>query len=320
LEPQEIRMLLTPRNTVASALDWLKLQRNWWQGTTPPRSVPEEVKPWPYYLDLTDDWACLPLKEDNTEDQTPLAAPDHDDSLWKRMPLQAWVVGEELPTSHAIFRKRFSVPPTWSDGQIYLWIHSWTTNSGVHGRMRVWLDGKEITSKPPKPNRGLAELELTDTCPPGTDHYLAVEVIGEGRIPGVYGETWLTYMPNPKKVQDLAGEWTPSPDALHFGLPVTFPGAVEAQTVRRKIHVDAAHAGQAVFLHVISKPGWTGVLVNGHYVRRSRHAVGDVLHLNITPWIRFGEVNEIELAQPAGAYKRQVRKVGLWFYDTKEYP
>ena len=307
-------MFLTPRQTVEKApLDWLNLQRNWWRGTTPPRPAGEPVKPWDNILELTDDWACLPLADTNLTDQASLAAPAVDDAAWQRLPLEAWAAGEELPSHHAFFRKRFRVPSGWTAGEIRLCIQTYTVGAS-RGRLRVWLDGRELLSSPPKPDTSPAGMVITEACRPGAEHGLAVEVIGEGRIPGLYANTWLAYTPNPMSRQDLAGFWTPSPDALHDGIPLSLPAPLDALMARRSVRVDTAHAGQAVFLHMVSTPGWTGVIINGHYVRRSRHMVGDVTHLNITPWVRFGEENAIELTQTTSGGKGEIKQVALWFY------
>lgn len=314
LEPREVRMVLTPRQAIEAApLEWLTLQRNWWRGTTAPRPAPADVKPWDGYVDLTDDWACTPLAEAATNDLVRLATPACDDAAWKRMPLEAWALGEELPTRHAFFRKRFVPPAAWTNGEIRLWIQNWSSG-GVHGRLCAWLDGREITPPAPKPNAGLAGEPITAACRPGVSQTLAVDVAGEGQIPGVFGNVWLSYLPAPRARQDLAGTWIPSRDCLRDDPAVALPGPLNALTARRTVRIDAAHAGEAVFLHMESSSGWLGAFVNGHYVRRSRARVGDVTHLNITPWLRFGADNEIELAQMGGAAKGQITQVGLWFY------
>ena len=120
--PRETRMFFTPRKAVVSAgMDWFSLQRNWWRGTTAPtRRLPES--PPHSTLDLTDQWAMKLLDEKDTADQTSLAAPALDDTGWPRHSLDVWAVPEEFPTRHALFRKTFTVPRAWQDGEIALWL------------------------------------------------------------------------------------------------------------------------------------------------------------------------------------------------------
>ena len=144
-----------------------------------------------------------------------------------------------------------------------------------------------------------------------------MDVAGEGQIPGVFGNAWLSYLPNPLERQDLAGSWTPSRDCLRDDPPVALPGALDALTARRTVRIAATHAGETVFLHMESSSGWIGAFINGHYVRRSRARLGEVTHLNITPWVHVGADNEFELAQMGSASKGQIAQVSLWFYSPE---
>jgi hypothetical protein len=312
-----MKVYMTPRGKIASApLAWLNLQPNWSRGTRKPpdRKLPEIRQD--HSLDLTEDWAFRPL-DGEAGDVAAMAAPDFDDAEWKRMRLGVWAVPEELDSRHVIFRKRFTVPARWTAGDIRLWIRSWFYYT-LTGRMRVWLDGREVKPLDP-PGEGLEGLRITEDVKPGGTHWLAVEIAGEGVLAGPRGNTWLSYVPEPKSKLDLAGEWTPTKDAMRYEAPVRLPGPLDALMARRTVVVPRAASKKTVFLHMEAGPGLLGVLVNGHWVRRHHHRLGGVTHLNISPWIRFGERNEIEIVYWEGPDRSEVREVALWFYDPRTY-
>ena len=81
-----------------------------------------------------------------------------------------------------------------------------------------------------------------------------------------------------------------------------------------------------VMVDVVAANGILGVLVNGHWVRRFHHLIGEHFQLNVTPWIRFGEENEIELVNLQQDHPTQaptdvnVKSVSLEFHKKGVYP
>ena len=63
-----------------------------------------------------------------------------------------------------------------------------------------------------------------------------------------------------------------------------------------------------------------GVLVNGHWVRRLHHIIGTRFDLNVTPWVRFGQNNTIELVSMNEPTQGQVKTVRLDFHQPENYP
>ena len=123
--PSDIRILLTPRPQICQApLDWLELQRGWWRGATPPSRKLPPYRP-KNTLPLTADWKIQPLAGNAPADASALAAPGVDDSRWEKAELGNWLVPEERDTRRALFRRKFTVPTGWNDGEVRLWIKSW---------------------------------------------------------------------------------------------------------------------------------------------------------------------------------------------------
>jgi hypothetical protein len=309
------KMFLAPRKELLSAsLDWFKLQRSWWKGTRKPsRTLPEyQAK---NALELTEDWTFKPVDPKEILEVEKYVAVDFDDSKWNKRRLGVWIVPEELDARHVIFRKKFKVPADWTNGKIYLWLRAWFSDT-LMGKMRVWLDGKEI--RPLTQKHGIDGLELD--LKPDSEHVLAVEIEGtdKGSVCGPKGNTFLAYIPNPVAKEDLSGEWQPSKDAMNYGKPIKLPGGKwDAQTARRKIVIPKKYQGKEVYLHMDTSPSIIGALINGHWLRRHHHRLGNITHLNITPWVKFGKNNEFELevVQWGGSGKGEVKELSLYFYD-----
>ena len=138
-----------------------------------------------------------------------------------------------------------------------------------------------------------------------------MEIRGEGQVCGIRGNTWLSFTRRPGRVFDLAGDWTPSNDYLRSGTSVRLPGAFNANLLSRTLELPADLSGKQVYLRLETSHGITGCLVNGRYVRRHHHALGDTVFLNITPWLVTGTSNRLELL--AGG-RGEIKEMALWVY------
>ncbi|MFA6270598.1 MAG: hypothetical protein WC657_05340, partial [Candidatus Paceibacterota bacterium] len=311
--PGDIRILAAPRNQIASApLDWLTLQRGWWRGTKKPaKSIPAyEAR---FALELNDQWLMKPLDDKDGADHSAMAAPDYDTKGWTESRLSAWLIPEDLQTHRIFFRKKFTVPKKWNNGEIDLWLKGWQSDP-VMGKARVWLDGEEVL-KSENPQ------DLTAKLKPGTEHLLAIELMGETRqIIGFKGNIWLAYIPKPNATIALGGAWTASADGLKWDRELTLPGKIEKTAmVKRFIKVDKSATDKTVMFWM-DAPGLTDVIVNGHYVRRHHHRIGTRTSLNITPWIKFGEENEFIITTGGADPRIGIKELELRLYTPGEYP
>jgi len=146
-------------------------------------------------------------------------------------------------------------------------------------------------------------------------------VQSEGSLVGSRGTAWLAFVPQEQSTIDLTGQWEPSVDAINYTAPIALPGEWNTFTARRKVDVPASFKGKNVVL-TVDAPGtrMLGVFVNGHWIRRHHHAIGNRWNLNISPWIRFGASNDIELGALDGVNRGRVDAVSLNFYDPGVYP
>ncbi len=291
LDPLEARAFLTPRGRIAEApTAWFDLQRNWWRGTTKPdpKPLPAPVQRLAY--ELTADWKFETL--DEGEDATALLGTQVDDQSWPSRDLGIWDVKDAGGKRRAVFRKTFTVPASWGDGKVSLWMTSWAGSSFVE-KGRVWLDGVEVK---PMDEREYIAIGMAALAP-GSTHTLAVEAQSRGVLAGLRGQCWLSVEPRPQESIDLAGEWLPSVDGLNYTAPVTLPGQFKTQFLKRTVLIVSKYRGLKAVITIDGDPALISVLINGKLVRRHHHMVGQRGSLNLTPFVRFGESNEIELVR-----------------------
>jgi hypothetical protein len=315
LKPRETKIFLTPRNTLLQAgLDWFDLQRDWWRTSyTPGKPFP----PVPHKLtvDLYDNWAFLPLTDKNSGDVAALAGPQTDDQAWEHRPLGIWTTPKNQSIRHGLLRRWIDIPKSWNKGTVQFWLSAWYLNVFYDGG-QVYLDGAKLP-----PTSSFLGVDMTDIFKPGSRHLIALEVQSKGQMTGVAGDCWLYYTPDPLARTSLLGEWSSSIDMIHYDNKVTLPGILTGKSVRRNdVMLDAAQKGKTVLLYVDSGSRIHGALVNGHWVCRFHHCIGPYLELNITPFVKFGQPNEIELTQYDPNPSVQTRALEIRYYNPEEYP
>ena len=314
-EAWQTRVFLTPRSDIAAApADWFHLQRRWWKGTSDP-GQPLPGAPAKLTVDLTADWAFRPLPLEFS-DVAALVDPQLDDAAWPRMRLGIFTIPDYPGVRHALFRKRFTVPAEWNTGRIALWIQSWNSDTFLDAG-RVYLDGQPLG---PAARGGIAGSEVAGVLRPGTTHVLAVEISGPEHLPlGARGPAWLAYHPEPAARADLSGLWEISTDGLRYAPPAALPGPLAGKAARRNVMIEASHADRNVVVHAVAENyALAGVLINGRFVLRFRHHLVAEINLNITPWVKFGQDNELILVGNGGS--GTLREVSLEFHSKESYP
>ena len=160
----------------------------------------------------------------------------------------------------------------------------------------MYLDGQPLG---PALRSGIAGSDVAGVLRPGTAHVLAVDISGPEKMPlGARGPAWIAYHPRPAAWTDLSGPWEISTDGLRYGPPATLPGPLVGKAARRTVKIDASQADRNVVVHAVAdNVSLAGVLINGRFVLRFRHHIGSEINLNITPWVKFGQDNELILVR-----------------------
>ena len=308
----ETRVFLTPRCAIANAsADWFDLQRHWWTGTTDPGPVPPPFKA-KNALPLGSDWAFQSLDPVSKGAQPPNAAhwadPKLDDSTWPREYLGLLDEVNHPGVRHAIFRKHFTVPPEWKTGDLILWAENGPGNG------RLYLDGKLQRTGIEKGGN------LADALHAAGEHVLAYEVWGDQAVFGPMGTAWLAFRPTPAFHQDLSGDWNVTTDELTY-TTMHLPGKWDACTASRIVDIPAAQAARNAVVRVVTSNQavpFGGVIVNGHMVSHIQRNIECQFNLNVTPYIKFGQKNEIILPGRHGT--ATLSEVALDYYDKTAYP
>ena len=313
IEPNETRIFLVARDLLAIApLEWFKLQRNWWRGTTKPSATPLPLPSHQFSVDLGSDWEWRALSAtDNAEQVAKLSA----DAGWEAMRLGVWTIPDHLEVKRGLFRRSFTVPAGFKGGRVSLWLQSQNDSTFVN-RGRVWLDSALVRDWG---RDGIAGNDFGGLLKPGSTHTLALEIDGTGALVGSRGTCWLAWKPSPLTSVNLAGEWTPSHDLLRYSSPLSIPGQYEAFSLRRTIAIPPSFAGETIIFSVNGHASVTGVLVNGRWVQR-RNPIGDQWSLNITPWVKPGADNTLEMVSANGPGKGSIASVALETYLPGSYP
>ena len=313
IAPLETRVFLTPRDAVEQAPEaWFKLQRGWWRGTTPPDPTPFTVPAPRLTRDLCADWKFHAI--DAKTNAEPFSAVNFDDKDWASRSIGLWDVKEEGGAGHAIFRRTFTVPQEWNNGRVSMWVTSWFDTPFLD-KGRIWLDGKEVKSLGDSSYvaEGMASLS------PGSTHVMAIEVQSGGVVAGLRGACWISFEPTPPEKIDLSGEWSPSADGLVWGAPIKLPGHFKGRFFKRSVFVDAKYKGHTGVITIDGERGLTGVLINGKLMMRTGRAIVERGSLNLAPYLRFGENNEIVLIHWNGVGEGNVRDVFIGMFDQEPF-
>jgi hypothetical protein len=302
IAPQDMVMLITPRNNVASGpADWFELQRGWWQGTASagaPFVKPKEK----LTVDLTQDWLFQAV-DPGQKDVSALLDPKADDKSWEKMPLGVFTLPDHPDVRHFVVRKHFHIPNDWNHGRTLIRVPD------VEEPWQNYIDGKPYnTWSMPDP-----------VFAAGSDHVLAVECRAKGPFGGTKDSVWLTYHPDPIAKQDLAGKWDTSPDGLKWNGTVTLPGDVppDVQDLRTTFRLDPAATGKTIVVHAMEhQRGLRGLIINGQYICPYVRE-GSEFNINVTPWIKPGQDNELILFKGGG---ESVKEVTLEFHTPGTYP
>ena len=311
LDNWQTRVFLSPRAQLANApAEWLTLQRGWWKGTA---NTGAPIPPYKSKLavNLTDDWAFKPivttLPVDGTvigapQEDASLADPKLDDSPWKRQQMGIFDIPDNPTANYGIFRKHFTVPAEWTKGKVSLNIGLDTPGGGN----REYLDGQLTSANEVNQKWG-------DTLKPGSSHVLAIEIWGINPPVGTRTPIFLSYQPNPLSREPIKDNWAVAENVLKYSPTQSLPISMKLYgTFRTVVKIDASHAGQNVILHTSTDNNHQHTFyVNGRIVIGAGN-----WDVNITPWVKFGQDNELIVF----CDNTTLQDASLDYYDKDVYP
>jgi hypothetical protein len=147
---------------------------------------------------------------------------------------------------------------------------------------------------------------------------LTTEIWGAAPPLGTVTPAWISYLPDPVTATML-NKWNFAGDYLTYDqetkpLPYQAP---DRGALRCIVEVDPKLAGKTVMLHVVtSDAGLSALIVNGRFYAGYGN-IYNFIDANVTPFIKFGEKNEIIAVVGSKTILQQVR---LGFYEKGTYP
>ncbi|HEY3398925.1 MAG TPA: hypothetical protein VGM19_14850 [Armatimonadota bacterium] len=303
----DTRPYLAPRGKLAEApLEWLRLQRSWWKGTVKPGPAPTTKATTSNGLDLSRDWLFAPVPEGVAG--ADLAGLSLNDKTWDTADLGCWNVVKYGDISKGLFRKHFTTPAGWVPvrGRTYLYLHG-TDAATLRPpyKTKVYLDGQQLWASGNSQYDSMC-VEITQALTLGP-HVVAVEAESSTKVGGVVGGMWLEFVPEPALRQSLAGDW---------GNGMQLPGQVKDLTGARRTFVPNPQGQGKTVMVYVEATTMHCIYINGKYLPRMNVPYGTHFRFNITPWIKWGEENVIEM-QPHYTNPNTIGAVELRYYDPQ---
>ncbi len=282
-----------------AAEHWWNYQRTMWRPSTPRVHVdftPISKGHWlPPSIDLKKDWKW----SQNIPQSDEWRAAPGVDAAWHKWDMDILTAVGADPTKRVFARKTFSVPEEWltDSGPTRLTAAGWGwAFTAGNGGWKMWLNGQPL-AKP-----GYFNPDVSDLLRKG-DNILALELEPpkQGKYIGVNGAIYLVHDKRPAKTVSLEGEWTGKLDAQ----PVSFvlPGQGKCVEPTRSVRIPADWKDKYVVTFYAKGKSTMGVVVDNRWpIRRHHHILGNELEVDITPYLRFGEENQLTLLYNWGDY------------------
>jgi hypothetical protein len=302
---------------------WWQYQNKLWKPTVPTKLDFSSIDSGRWIdptVDLKQNWYWTqdtPANDDWTKDGGRFASPGGSGSA------QPWVldiftaVGADS-TRPLYARRSFHVKPEWihDGGVTTLRAQGQFFDFGTWGtRWQLWVNGQLLKSN---------LQDVSSMLKPG-DNTIAIKLEPQNgcQYLGVQGSLYLSHTRPPSKIVDLSGQWTN--DANATGAPLTFPGKGSGFAPTRWVDIPADWKDKYIVCYYAQGDPQSaiGTIVNETGVVAKRTG-GPVTEVDITPYLKFGEKNELSMLSTGGdqldpTHNWDIAKVELHLYPRSEY-
>jgi len=304
--PYEVKVFGVKRPSMVSGLDvWWHEKTTYWKRT--PAQIAAEAMTLPAVAQQKGSEETLPLNtwsfktdpDKAISAQPAWTAADFDDSSWKSVGPGPWgVLDPTLKDYHGtgLYRVKFTVPPAWSGRRILLSLYSWNTPI-VYDKGDFFVNGTQVASYAARGWSQTYNYDITAQVHPG-ENVLALQVTGGMQFGGIGGAIWIEAWAPLTEPMDLSGQWQAVKGDQVTRVDATVPGSTTGKYLTREIQIPIDWKGKSVFLEWSSMSQWvSAVVVNGKPIcyNPSTHPFGLWSRVNITPYLKAGETNTIEL-------------------------
>jgi len=339
-EPLGTHVFGVSRGTMLEGVHvWWEEKLRYWQEKTrpvplafdPPSSDVIQLKDWKFTTDADEHVAADP----NSKLQ------QFDDSNWKPMSNGPWkTLTADLKNfkGSSFYRSTFNVTPSWDGHEVDLNLYTFDTPVAF-GQAKFYIDGKQVATYN-KPEFGTSRnlvFDVSSVAKPGM-HQLSVSVAHAPEVdniagPFLSGAVWLSAAPRFVEEVDLSGNWDAIGDDWITVQPFAVPGRGDVKYIRKTASIPAGWQGKSVFLRVVAQVPASTIMINGVLLDKNLylHQFGSAAILNISPYIRPGADNTIELWPVQSALNRmnetanqhgtlQITKIQLGLVDPSDLP
>ena len=294
LQPLETRILAvqSQRAPADTLTDWWTKTAQWWHASLPGRTVSYPALPvfyatFPPGAGKIVDTASVTPEFLSSLSSRPASAEGWDRTLGMIAP---WYDGIATHDGQSVlYRSTVATPPSWRPDDRYIFRLKRYPRGGFSGV--VYFNGKQIaTSRDPGETDVSALLHFGGTN---------VLVIAAGKD-GFVGDPDLWRKPAAAETLDLKGLWQVRLGEDTGTGTATLPGSFTGLWASRSVVVPAAWSKFHVFLN--AQANYRRVAINDRVIFYDADTTG---YMDVTPWIKFGQPNQI-LLQPgdsAGAWK-----------------
>ena len=222
------------------------------------------------------------------------------DARWRNISDGPWDWSiKSLKNYHGVglYRRTFVLPLSWTGRHIVLSLYNFN-NPIAYDHAKFYINGVLVASYQQRYWSQTLNFDVTAQLHAGSQNVLAVEVQGGKKFSGLCGPVWLAPEVALKPEVSLAGPWQCMRSNFTTAGKVVLPGKANGRYLMRMVAIPKYWAARSIYLHVQTASQWLGsVVINGHPINYNSflHPFGTIADINITPYVRFGENNQIQL-------------------------
>lgn len=306
LEPGAIRVLGVDQPDALGAVEHWFAQKCRYE-SRPVAPQPAKILPSPPPTAVTLDkfffrQAPSHAKTDTAWLNEPTAAPD-----WKQVGCGFWDDQGFAPRGVGLYRQTFRVPDAWRGRRVLLALASYDTPVFLE-QAELLVNGRPVGEYRAHGWANFDVLEITDHVRPG-DNALAVRVEARA-VRGAYlGGLVIFALEKLDDSRELTAGWRLFDDNRRYR-SVTLPLNATGRHLETDVALPADWRAKHVLLEFDVADRWVGcVVINGRVItyNQSGHPYGNVMQVNLCPWVHPGQVNRIELWPRTPADTAQVK-------------
>lgn len=238
--------------------------------------------------------------------------PEFDDSAWKEKASEVWFEPEGKGITY-LYRHIFRTPRSWNGSKVILGLYSFDTPI-VFGDATFYVNGNKVASYR---TRGWSQTYNYDITPylKADKNVLAIEeklkpedkYAGE-HFAGISGAIFIYAEPRFEEERVLRNWYAYDQELKEKRVSV--PAELEVNHLMQELTIPKKWKNKTVFLHLESNKQWLGlVMINDRPINYNQylHPYGLRVEVNLTPYLRFGEKNILELypRDGSGGYSRE---------------